>query len=260
MEDVAGDAFGVDPHQDGFVGVDLPLHQGDVLVVVHIVVIGDGGELPQVGGQFDGGPAVDEGLVPQPVLHQVGDGGDLDIVLFGKFLQVRHPGHGAVILHDFADHRGALETRQAGQVRGTLGLPGAHQNPALPGPDGKNVPRAHQVVRLGVVRHRGENGGGPVRGGNPRGHPAAGLDGHREGGVEPRLVIPDHLGQLQALDNLRRQGQADEAPAVAGHEIDQLGRHPLRGHGEVAFVFPVFVVHQDDHLALADVLYGFFNR
>ena len=42
-------------------------------------------------------------------------------------------------------------------------------------------------------------------------------------------------------------------------KLIELGRHPLRRHGEIAFVFPVFVVHQDDHLALADVLYSFFN-
>ena len=216
VEDVAGDAFGVDPHQDRFVGADLPLHQGHVLVVVHVVVVGDGGELPKVGGQLDRGPAVDEGLVPQPVFHQVGDGGDLDIMLRGKFLQVRHPGHGAVVLHDLADHRGALQPGQAGQVRGALGLPGAHQHPAFAGPDGKDVPRAHQVLRLGVVRHRGEDGGGPVRRGNPGGHPPPGLDGHGEGGLEARLVIPDHLGQLQALHDLRRPGPGRSGPGRSG--------------------------------------------
>ena len=230
-----------------------------MLVVIHVVVVGDGGELPEIGGQLDGGPAVHKGLVPQPMFHQVGDGGDLDIMFRGEFLQVRHPGHGAVVLHDLADHRRAFQTGQAGQVHGALGLPGAHQHPAFAGPDGKDVPRAHQVFGLGIVRHRGEDGGGPVRGGNPGGDSPPGLDGHGERGLEARLVVPHHLGQLQALDDLRRQGQADEPPPEAGHEIDGLGRDLLRRHGEVAFVFPVLVVHQDDHLPLADILYRFFN-
>ena len=259
VKHIAGDTFGVDPHQDGFLGVDVPFYQGDVLVVIHIVVVGDGGELPEIGGQLDGGPAVDKRLVPQPMFHQILDSGDLDIMLDRKFLQVRHPGHGAVVLHDLADHRGAFETGQAGQVRGALGLPGAHQHPAFAGSDGENVPRAHQVIRLGIVRHRGEDGGGAVGSGNPGGNPAPSLDRHRERSLKPRLVVADHLGQLQALNVLRRQCQTDEAPPKAGHEIDEFGRHLLCRHGEVAFVFPVFVVHQDDYLALADILYSFFN-
>ena len=49
------------------------------------------------------------------------------------------------------------------------------------------------------------------------------------------------------------QGQADQPPAKARHEVNRLGRDGLRGHGQVAFVFPILIVNQDDHAPSADL-------
>ncbi len=46
--------------------------------------------------------------------------------------------------------------------------------------------------------------------------------------------------------------EADEAAAVAGHEVDGLGSDVLGGQGEVALVLAVLVVDDDDHAAGAD--------
>ena len=40
------------------------------------------------------------------------------------------------------------------------------------------------------------------------------------------------------------------------HEVDGLGGDRVRGHGEVAFVLAVLIIHQDDHTARADVFDG----
>ena len=39
----------------------------------------------------------------------------------------------------------------------------------------------------------------------------------------------------------------------SGHEVDGFGRDELGGHGEVAFIFAVFVVDHDQHAAGADL-------
>src|SRR6185437_9104857 len=52
------------------------------------------------------------------------------------------------------------------------------------------------------------------------------------------------------------EGEADEAAAVAGHEIDGLGGDVFGGEGEVAFVFAVFVVDDDQHAAGANFVEG----
>ncbi|MNP62402.1 hypothetical protein D3C76_1576770 [compost metagenome] len=46
---------------------------------------------------------------------------------------------------------------------------------------------------------------------------------------------------------------------MLGHEVDVLGLAALGGHDQVAFVLAVFVIHEDDHLALADVFNQFFD-
>ena len=45
-------------------------------------------------------------------------------------------------------------------------------------------------------------------------------------------------------------GRQIEAAAVAGHEVDDLGRDLLGGDGEVALVLAVLVVDDHDHAAL----------
>ena len=52
---------------------------------------------------------------------------------------------------------------------------------------------------------------------------------------------------------------ADQAAAELGHEVDGFRRDFFGGHGEVAFVFAVFVVDQDDHAAVANFFDGFFD-
>ena len=52
------------------------------------------------------------------------------------------------------------------------------------------------------------------------------------------------------------QRQADQPAPVDGHEVDGFGGDELGGHGEVALVFAVFVIDDDQHAAGAD----FFDR
>ena len=52
------------------------------------------------------------------------------------------------------------------------------------------------------------------------------------------------------------QREADEPAAVAGHEVDGLGRNVLGGQGQVALVLAVFVVDHDDHPPGADLVDG----
>ena len=66
-------------------------------------------------------------------------------------------------------------------------------------------------------------------------------------------VARHHRRQLQALAALARERQADQAAAVARHEVDGLGRDVVGGEHEVAFVLAVFLVDQDDHAAGAQL-------
>ena len=54
-------------------------------------------------------------------------------------------------------------------------------------------------------------------------------------------------------------GEADETAPVFGHEVDGFGGDVFGGHDEVAFVLAVFVVHEDDHFAGAQVVDDFLG-
>ena len=58
-----------------------------------------------------------------------------------------------------------------------------------------------------------------------------------------------HRRQVQALAHLARHRQADQAARVARHEVDRLGRDEFGREDQVAFVFAVFLVDEDDHAA-----------
>src|ERR1700752_4661778 len=46
---------------------------------------------------------------------------------------------------------------------------------------------------------------------------------------------------------------------MPGHEVDYLRGDHLGGADQIALIFAIFVVHDDDHLAIADVGNGFVN-
>ena len=202
------------------------------------------------------GLAVDKGLVAHAVRDQVGHSDYLEPVLGREYLQIGHAGHGAVVLHDLTDHSGGGKAGQTGQVHRTLGLAGAHQHAAPAGPEGKDVTGAHQILGAGIRVHRRADGVRAVMGADTGGDALGGLDGHGEGGLKGRLVFAHHGGQAQAIHLVRNKAEADETPAMGGHEVDGLGGHHLGGHGEVAFVLTVLVIHQDDHLTVANILNG----
>jgi hypothetical protein len=65
---------------------------------------------------------------------------------------------------------------------------------------------------------------------------------------------------LQAIDLRGSEGQADQTARFDRHEVHDLGRDEIRGDDDVALVFTIFVVDEDDHFAVANVFDQFRNR
>jgi len=170
-------------------------------------------------------------------------------VFLGELDQLGQTGHRAVVVHDFADDRGGLQASHAGQVATGFGVAGTNQHAAFAGGDRENVAGLHDVVGNGVLGHGHLNGPGAVGGGNAGGDALGGFDRDGEGCAIDGAVVACHLGQAQALAAFGGQGQADQATAVLGHEIDGFRRDVFGGHDEVALVFAVFFIDQHDHAA-----------
>ena len=80
------------------------------------------------------------------------------------------------------------------------------------------------------------------------------LDRDRERRPEVGRVLLDHRRQLELVAALLGQREADQAAALARHEVDRLGRDLLGREDEVALVLPVLVVHDDDEPPGAQLL------
>ena len=63
-------------------------------------------------------------------------------MLLGEELEVRHPRHRPVVVHDLADDARRREVGEAREVDRAFGLPGAHEDAALAGAQREDVARA----------------------------------------------------------------------------------------------------------------------
>ena len=72
-----------------------------------------------------------ERLGAAAVLNQVGDGANFEAVDVGKLHKVGQAGHGAVVLHDFANHGRGRTTRHLSQVATRLGVASPHQHTTI---------------------------------------------------------------------------------------------------------------------------------
>ena len=238
-------------HLVGF--VPAALDQRQVQVAAWQVLVGMCHELAMRRHQLAAGHLADHGFGAAAVLDQIGNGADLQAVLGGKFLQVGQARHGAVIVHDLADHGGRAGAGHAGQVAAGFGMAGAHQHATIHRLQREDMARLHQIAGLGIGCHGGLHGAGTVSGGDAGGDAFGGLDGDGEGSGVDGAVVGRHRRQAQVLAALARQRQADQAAAIACHEVDGFGRDMVGGQDQVAFVFAVFVIDQDHHLARAHV-------
>src|SRR6185436_5613820 len=70
----------------------------------------------------------------------------------------------------------------------------------------------------------------------------------------------DHQGNVEVVEPLTRHREADQATAMCRHEVDRVRGDFIGSDHEIAFVFAVFVVHDDDELSILNVDQCFFNR
>ena len=114
----------MDPDEGRFVRIDLAHDEGEMDRAVDHVAVADHPELAERGRQAALPDPVHRLLVQHAVLDEVRDGADLELVVAREHVEVRPPGHGAVLVHDLDDDGGGLEAREPREVAGRLGVPG----------------------------------------------------------------------------------------------------------------------------------------
>src|SRR2546425_6991507 len=112
----------------------------------------------------------------------------------------------------------------------------------------REVVGAHERVderadRDGTVVGRGAGRDSPL-----------GVHGDGERGAHGSGIVGDHHRDLELVQTLTEQRDADQAPTVLGHEVHGFRCHPVGRHHEVAFVLTIFVVHDEEDAPLTDLL------
>src|SRR5206468_4006685 len=104
------------------------------------------------------------------------------------------------------------------------------------------------------------DGDGAIVGRDARGDAAACIHADREGRAHRRRVLDHHHAKLQLGQTLAEHRHAHKAARVRDHEVHGLGGDLVGGHDEVAFVFAVLVVDDDEDPTLPDLLDRLYDR
>ena len=236
-------------HQRLAPGLQLAAHQRQMRGVADAVAVNHQLEFALHGFDFTLGDALHQRFGATAVMNEIGDGTDLDAMLLTELDQVRQACHFAVFLQDFTDHRRRRHAGKLREITTRLGMTSAHQHTAVLRLQRENVAGLHDIHGAGVGAYRCLHRARAVRRRNTGGHPLRCFDRHREIGAQRRIVVRHHQRQVQLPAFLFGQRQADQAAAVARHEVDCFRRNKVRGLHEVTLVFAVFFINEDDHFA-----------
>ncbi|MNZ56689.1 hypothetical protein D3C78_746410 [compost metagenome] len=173
-------------------------------------------------------------------------------MLAGEGQQLRAPRHAAVVVDDLAEHARRPALGQQGEVERRLGVAGPLEHAAGLGAQREDVPGTGEVVRLGGRIGQGVEGQRAVGGGNAGAGTVTVIDADGEGGLVRLGVGLDHQRQLERIEALAGQRDADQAAAVADQEGHLRGRDGVGGDDQIAFVLAVGVVDHDDEFAAGD--------
>ena len=100
-------------------------------------------------------------------------------------------------------------------------------------------------MRLRIGEHF--NGRSAIFGADPCADASRGIDGNREVGFEKLAVLGNHALQAELSGTFLGDRGTDEPAAEFGHEVHRIRCDFCGRHHEIAFIFPVGIVCDDDH-------------
>lgn len=154
-----------------------------------------------------------------------------------------------------------LRPPQATKVDRSLRVPRPLEHAAGPGEQRKDVARSNEVGWPGVGVHGEQDRLRAIGSRYPGRDVVSRLDRDTERGAAARVVgaFIDHQRYLEFRETLLVRRHADQPAPVRGHEIHDLWGHEFRRADEIAFVFAVLVVQDDDHLPVSQIVDDVFD-
>ena len=187
--------------------------------------------------------AVNQFFRPAAVRDKVGDRDQWHIQAACHFGKRRETQHLAIIPHNLTDHTNGLQPTETHKVNSGFRVAWALQNAALATHQGIHMPGAVKVLgcRERVCQHpdRLSTVMCAATGCRTRNR----INGNRKRSPKRLRVFEDHQVQTQLPQPALLHRDRDDAASLTRHEGDSFARDELSGHHEIAFVFPVFVIH-----------------
>ena len=251
----------VHAHEHRFVSGNVAADEREVFAVADLVGIDANLKLAAIAAHdLRGDDEIDELLVAAAIADEVADRGDLQPVLLGELHEVRHSGHGAIVVHDLADHARGVEAGEPRDIDRSLGVAGADHHAAVLSDQREDVPGGDDVVAAIIVVDGNRDGAGAVGGRDAGGDALARLDGDGEGRLVLRLVLLGHRLQAEIVHPLPGHRQTNEPAPVLRHEIDDVRARLFGRYHEVTLVLAILVVDENEHATLTGVLDHLFDR
>ena len=173
-------------------------------------------------------------------------------------MQLGHARHGAVLVHDFHQCAGGVESCHAAEVDGGLGVSASAQHAVVLCVERVDVAGAPEGLRGGIGVGQGLDGLGAVVCRHAGGASLQLVYGDGERSAQHRGVVLHLVCQFELVGAADGDGCAEHASGVFQHEVHLLGCYLLCCNDQVAFVLAVFVIDHDDKLAFSEVVHGFF--
>src|SRR5207237_3877235 len=223
-------------------------------------LVGDRRELAIIRRQPCGRQPLDELLLLRAVLDEVLDGDELEPMAPREVDELRQPRHASRLVQHFADHAGGVAAREPREIHRRLGVAGASQHAALHRAQREHVAGRDEIGGGHLRIDESADGDGAIVGRDARRDAAACIHADRGGRAHRRRVLDHHHAELQLVPTLAEHRHAHKAARVRDHEVHGLGGDLVGGHDEVAFVFAVLVVDDDEDPTLPDLLDRLFDR
>ena len=192
---------------------------------------------------------LDQGFLALAVGDEIGDGNQLQAMLFRKFSDLRAARDRAVVVDQFADDADRRQAGELAEIDGGFRMTRAHQHAAFAGDQRENMAGTREIgradIRIGEVAHRQR----PVVGRYAGRRAVLEVDGHGEGRGMCRIVFRHHGVEVEALGLFPRHRRADDARGMADDEGHFFRRAMNGGNDQVTFVLAAVIVDDDDDFA-----------
>ena len=250
-ENVAGETFAVNAGENIVLARDVAAGEREMGGVVDQGAEKMQFEMSVLVREIDGFFADDELFRFAAVRDDVRDGDELETPFLFEFDEGIKACHLSVVVHDFADHARGFESGEPREIDGRFGVTRSLEHAAGACRDGEGVTgmckigslafRINKIMRRFRAVECGDSGCGSD----------FGIDAFSESRVE-------HVGGRRTCDaefvcTGFCDGRADETARMRRHENNVFRRDFFRRADEIAFIFAVFVISDDNHFAVADV-------